>query len=154
MPEGLCVHGYSEVSCLFTSHYRTSCYRRTPLPPPPLRYIFCLFSHCLSFLFSFFFIFNWLFIYLHFKCYPPSQFPFYKTPTPSPLPSVSVWVLPCPPPTPASVPQHSPMLACLFQPCFPCPHSDVHGLLFRHFAVHRFCCRLFTSMHCCYNANL
>jgi hypothetical protein len=42
---------------------------------------------------SIFHIFIGYFIYLHFKCYPPSHFPLHK-PNPLPLPSASMMVLP------------------------------------------------------------
>jgi hypothetical protein len=44
-----------------------------------------------------------IFIYLHFKCYPPSGFPLCKSPIPSPLPPASIRGSPIHSPTPASL---------------------------------------------------
>jgi hypothetical protein len=54
--------------------------------------------------FLFFFCFIRYFLYLHFKCYPLSWFPFKKTPIPSPSP----WLTN--PLTPASWPWNAPLL--------------------------------------------
>jgi hypothetical protein len=63
----------------------------------------CFHFKVLNFFFKFFLknIFIRYFLYLHFKCYPPSWFPLRKPPIPSPLP------LHTHQPTPASWPWHS-----------------------------------------------
>jgi hypothetical protein len=53
--------------------------------------------------------FIWYAIYLHFKCYPLSQFPLWNPSIPSPFPYLSGYS-PFHPPTPTSLPRHSPML--------------------------------------------
>jgi hypothetical protein len=50
------------------------------------------------------------FLYLHFNCYPLSQFPLWKPPIPSPLILILWGCSPTHPPTPASQPSHSPTL--------------------------------------------
>jgi hypothetical protein len=53
------------------------------------------------------------FIYLHFRCYPPSQFPFYKPLIPCPNPPPTL------PPASMRVLPHPPTYSCLTAIAFP-----------------------------------
>ena len=82
--------------------------------------------HFLLGIFSFFFI--RYFLYLHFRCYPLSWFPLWKTPISSPLPLLTN------PPTPTSWPWHSPILGhrTFTGPTASPPINDLLGHLVLH----------------------